>query len=262
MDYGGHDTVITNNLFWKDGGDGQNCINTWPFLAGHGTVYKGNRCFLPHTMSIGHVSGSMCPGKETGDPQPQPASVCGVDFGDNSYYSTGMAGGFRVNLTINTGGQKDVSYDQWQAAGNDPGSQIFQLPSDESLMFWARQKLGLPTTGPEPPNPEPLPPAPTPHYPDTCVGQCAANGFCCTGQVSGCQRPSCVMGCAMGNYTDDVSDCLAMCKAATGQCSYNITQGLDIQMCGVCPKGCPGCDAADACTRGCHLAFNKSADRH
>ena len=34
MDYGGHDTVIADNIFWKEGGDNQNCINTWPYVAG------------------------------------------------------------------------------------------------------------------------------------------------------------------------------------------------------------------------------------
>lgn len=260
MDYGGHDTVITDNLFWKDGGDGQNCINTWPFLIGHGTVYKRNKCFLPHTLQVGHVSGSVCSGEGhspgTDGDSPEPQTVCGVDFGENSYYSSGMEGGFRQNLTINTGGKQDVPYLDWQAAGNDPGSMIFHLPSDESLMFWARQKIGLPA-GPEPPPPQPLPPAPPPHFPDTCIGQCAANHFCCTGNVSGCQRPSCVMGCAMGNFTASEALCVAMCKTATGRCSYNVTAGFVIEMCGTCPSGCPGCDDAGACTKGCQLAFKE-----
>jgi hypothetical protein len=131
MDFGGHDTVITNNLFWKDGGDGQNCINSWAFLHGHGTTYTGNKCFLPHTMHMGHVSGGMCPGGKVEDdwwssvtrnspglrlqappptPPPEPGSICGVEFGDNSYYSTGMAGGFPANLTMNTGGDKDITW--------------------------------------------------------------------------------------------------------------------------------------------------------
>jgi hypothetical protein len=40
MDFGGHDTVLTGNLFWKEGGDAQGCMNTWPYVQGHGTVYK------------------------------------------------------------------------------------------------------------------------------------------------------------------------------------------------------------------------------
>ena len=119
----------------------------------------------------------------------------------------------------------------------------------------------------------------------TCVGHCAANHYCCTGNVSGCQRPSCVMGCAIANVTGSKSSCAAMCKAATGQwparphcvlplcvfpsadrfqfwpcltagqCSFEIAKGFEIQMCGNCPQGCPGCDDADACSKGCELAF-------
>lgn len=205
------------------------------------------------------MSGAACPGTGTSGPGEPPALVCGVDFGNNSYYSTGRAGGFRANLTVNTGGRKDLPYHDWQTLGNDAGSKVFELPSEELLLFWMRQKLGMPT-GPEPAPPAPLPPAPPPHFDDTCVGQCAANQFFCTGNVSGCQRPSCVMGCAFGNFTASNTACAAQCALATGQCSYTIAKGFTVQMCGTCPGGCPACDDAGACEKGCELAFKRRAD--
>jgi hypothetical protein len=256
MDFGGHDTVITNNLFWKDGGDDQNCINTMPFLPGHGTVFKGNKCVLPHTAQIGHVSGGTCPGNAPSTPGVEdPTAQCGVTFGENSYFWSGVEGGFRANLTINTGAA-DEPYPVWHAWGNDPGSQVFALPSDEVLLYWAREKLRLPT-GPKPEPPAPLPPAPPPHFPDTCVGQCAANHYCCTGNVSGCQQPSCVMGCAMANFSASEQSCVASCDAAASHCSYTIAPGFDIQMCGSCPEDCPACDGNAACRKGCQLAFDR-----
>ena len=36
MDYGGHDSVFTGNIIYHGHNDGQNCVNTWPFLPGHG----------------------------------------------------------------------------------------------------------------------------------------------------------------------------------------------------------------------------------
>jgi hypothetical protein len=63
------------------------------------------------------------------------------------------------------------------------------------------------------------------------------------------------MGCAIGNFTASELACKAECKAATGKCKFNITEGFEIEMCQTCPQGCPGCDDPDACDKGCELAF-------
>jgi hypothetical protein len=65
MDFGGHDTLVDDNIFYKFKGDGQNCINTWPFLRDHGTSYSGNKCVLPESHNIGSVNGCDCPGDGT-----------------------------------------------------------------------------------------------------------------------------------------------------------------------------------------------------
>jgi hypothetical protein len=110
MDYGGHDTVITGNLFWKEGGDGQDCINVGGFLHKHGTVWRRNKCMLPKAHGIGHVHSCDCPGRY----KPNASDVeCGVDIGDNEYY------GFMANLTINCGGKEPTSFTDWQGLGND-----------------------------------------------------------------------------------------------------------------------------------------------
>jgi hypothetical protein len=241
-------------------------------------MIQDNRCFLPHMKHMGHVSGRHCPdgpaevdaaanapapapyrlpsgtrGDPPPVPPPVPSSVCGIDLAENSYY------GFAANLTMDYGAASEMEWSVWQGLGNEPGSRVFHLPSDELLMFWARAKIGLPNTGPEPAEPAVLPPAPIPHFADSCLGDCGKAGHCCTGNTSGCQMASCVMGCAMGNYSSAVADCKSQCAAAKGTCRYNITGtnppwGLDL--CGSCPEGCPGCDDGKACDDGCTFAFN------
>ena len=39
MDYGGHDSRFVGNVVYHGHNDGQNCVNTWPFLPGHGAMY-------------------------------------------------------------------------------------------------------------------------------------------------------------------------------------------------------------------------------
>ena len=31
--------------------DGQNCVNVWPFLAGHGAVWERNKCIIPRSRN-------------------------------------------------------------------------------------------------------------------------------------------------------------------------------------------------------------------
>jgi hypothetical protein len=84
MDYGGHDSRFTGNVVYHGANDGQNCVNTWPFLAGHGAVWEGNRCILPRSNNLaGSISTCDCPGPaavvpwNASDLESRPPTECG-----------------------------------------------------------------------------------------------------------------------------------------------------------------------------------------
>ena len=143
MDYGGHDSEFTYNVVYHgagddhDGNDGQNCINTWPFLPGHGAVYKGNKCVLPRSNNLfGLISGCDCPGSnmvtpwhKPGDKRPQ--GQCGVAFGGNSYYT------HNGSAHANRCGDFET---EWKTK-NEPDSTIDVLPADDQLIAWAKEVL-------------------------------------------------------------------------------------------------------------------------
>jgi hypothetical protein len=106
MDFGGHDTMVNDNMFYKFKGDGQNCINTWPYLYNHGTEYKGNKCMLPEAHNIGSVNGCDCPGD--GKQHAPTDTHCGVSLSNNEYY------GFKANLTMSCGGSEATFFSDWQ----------------------------------------------------------------------------------------------------------------------------------------------------
>ena len=114
----------------------------------------------------------------------------------------------------------------------------------------------------------------------SCEARCITAGYCCTGNSSGCQHPSCQMGCVFGAGSPTVASCNATCLAAKG-CSFTF-QGQTFQMCGDCsqrwldpttltpvvlpgaqpfwPPGwdlgsCGSCDT-EQCQVGCALAFD------
>jgi hypothetical protein len=114
MDFGGHDTMVNDNMFYKFKGDGQNCINTWPYVYNHGTTYSGNKCMLPESHNIGSVNGCDCPGDGGGSHRPSDEQ-CGVSFSDNEYY------GFKANLTVSCHGGSDYSipFSDWQVIAHE-----------------------------------------------------------------------------------------------------------------------------------------------
>lgn len=263
MDYGGHDTVLEGNIFWKDGGDGQDCINTGAFLANHGCRFSGNRCMLPHAHSIGHVSGCDCPGQLKPKPphhQRMPSDThCGVELDGNTYY------GFAANLTVSCGRAYPTSFTEWQAMGNDAGSRAYQLPSDDALLYMVRGKLGMELPpGPQPAPPRPLPPAPPPHYPPTCEGDCHRARHCCSSPLtSGCSQPTCVIGCEIAKHSKNCEECEAACKRASGQCTFKITENITVKQCATCtndPQCSPqsNCEHEQTCEEGCGFSFNQS----
>merc|ERR1740127_241831 len=291
MDYGGHDTVLEGNLFWQEGGDGQDCFNTGGFLPGHGCVYRGNKCMLPDKHLLGHVSGCDCPGggggggdggsrsgssdsggsgsgseeqwmlassSSSSPPLPSaPAAQCGVSLSSNSYF------GFAANLTVDCGGSVPLSFTEWQARGSDAQSRAYMLPTDEGLLYMARQTIGMPLPpGPAPEPPAPLPPAPPPSWPQTCSGDCHRAHHCCASPlVSGCESPTCVIGCEIAKHSGSRSECEATCKRAAGQCSFKIAKNVTVEQCSTCtndPQCNPQvkCEDEKTCEEGCGFAFN------
>ena len=80
-------------------------------------------------------------------------------------------------------------------------------------------------------------------HPDaSCEDKCATAGHCCVGASSGCQKPSCAMGCLAADYTASEAACNATCVAAGGkkpgssQCTYALPKSnITFEMCGDCP---------------------------
>lgn len=260
MDYGGHDSRFADNLVFVGDSDGQNCVNAGSMLDGHGTVYTGNKCILSHSKNIGHTAGCDCPGKPDPPKTPggQPGTSCGLTMGNNSYFAIGdctvSPSLCKENVTMRCSGS-GVDWDAWAATGSDPGSHVYEMPSDDELFLWARQTLRMQVPpAPAPPAPRPLPPAPPPHFNNTCGGHCAAAGWCCRGRTSGCNQPSCAQGCLIAGLVP-TSACEQACQAMKGRCSYTV-QGTQLEECGSCGDGCSACEGVGACVAGCHFYGN------
>jgi hypothetical protein len=116
----------------------------------------------------------------------------------------------------------------------------------------------------------------------SCTDKCITAGYCCTGNSSGCQHPSCQIGCVVAAGSESESACNATCAAAKG-CSF-VFKGQTFGMCGGCSArwlnpetlqpevldgpqpywppgwdigGCGSCDEVQ-CQVGCRFAFNPS----
>lgn len=137
QDYGGHDSKFNDNIIYRGrpGGDGQNCVNSWPFLPGYGTEYARNKCIMPKDTNIGNLfHGCDCPGNAPGNNTGQ--SECGINFHDNSYYT--MNGSAFINCA-----KPPLPLEKWQKTGSAAGDTANPLPTDDEMMEWAREKLGL-----------------------------------------------------------------------------------------------------------------------
>ena len=143
MDYGGHDSKFTDNIVYHGHNDGQDCVNSWPFLTGHGVEWRGNKCILPKSTNLaGTLAGCKCPGTENRGPSwapgdESPAAECGITFSANEYYT--------MNGTAYLNCDDKPDWGEWTGTlGNDKGSTLSALPSDDDLMKWARAKLDMP----------------------------------------------------------------------------------------------------------------------
>ena len=167
MDFGGHDSAFHDNIVYVGDSDGQNCVNAGPFLPGHGVEWFQNKCIVTASKNIGSTGGCNCPGK--GKPSPgggvAPQTVCGLTMHNNEYFGDPNIPG---NMTMSCAGP--VLASTWLASGSDDGSAVYEIPSDDALIGWARQKLSLsPLPAPPPSPPTPLPPQPPPTFPNTPI---------------------------------------------------------------------------------------------
>ena len=146
----------------------QNCFNTWPFLPGHGCVWSGNKCILQKSLNLGNpgdgtVPALSCPGPGLDQLPKWNASQtatdtwranCGLTLENNDYYTSDVVA-TTVNADCpvdppgsnNCGSRKGIAqptFAEWTGKyGNDKGSTLSPLPSDEQLLAWAREKLGM-----------------------------------------------------------------------------------------------------------------------
>ena len=236
MDYGGHDSAFHDNIVYVGASDGQNCVNAGTFLPGHGVGWYKNKCIVTDSKNIGTTGGCDCPGN--GKPSPgggvAPQGECGLTMHDNEYFGDPKIPG---NMTMTCGGA--ILASTWLESGSDKGSAVYEIPDDDTLIGWAREKLDLPAIpAPPPPPPTPLPPQPPPTFPDTCVGRCWREGHCCANMVSGCNQPTCYQGCALAQVTASIAACKAACTAAGGHCSYSL-KNVTLQMCDQCASVTP-----------------------
>ena len=177
MDYGGHDSAFHDNIVYVGDSDGQNCVNAGGFMPGHGVGWFNNKCVVTASKNIGSTGGCYCPGSSAPPPGGggAPQTEGGLTMHDNEYFGDPNIPG---NMTMSCAGP--VLASTWLASGSDARSAVYELPSDETLIGWARQKLDLPPLpAPPPPPPTPLPPQPPPTFPPTCVGRCWREGHCC-----------------------------------------------------------------------------------
>jgi hypothetical protein len=145
QDYGGHDSQYHDNLNLVHKYDGQNCINTAPFVADgtppcavaasstglcdHQHHFERNRCLVLYTDVYGANIGG-CPPNFT----PGTTSY----LANNKYYSP-TAG----NASISCSNNKLASLAELQKAGLETGSTSEGLPPPSVWQQWAEDTLNM-----------------------------------------------------------------------------------------------------------------------
>merc|ERR1711988_110075 len=120
---------FSDNVVYVTKYDGQNCINTWPFNAGHQHKVFGNKCIVSYTNLVSSIGGLNCKHPN--------ASVAVIDdLHDNQYFTPDG------NASAKCGDTDSITIVEMQAGGSlvERGSTMSKLPSDEQLIKWARQK--------------------------------------------------------------------------------------------------------------------------
>ncbi|CAJ1333744.1 unnamed protein product [Effrenium voratum] len=93
---------------------------------------------------------------------------------------------------------------------------------------------------------------------DICKAQCSQDGYCC-GRDSGCDRPSCQLGCEIASQSSSLQTCVDTCKASSG-CWVSVSGFPTANMCTVCAPSAGGscsenCENAGGCQHACSVMF-------
>ena len=135
MDYGGHDSLFHSNVVIVRPYDGQNCLNSWNFLAGHQDEHYNNTCVIMGARNVHDVNmvinqgdGGVCEGGPTA-----------MKVHDNHYYT--LNGNAPVicdspwGVTIATLRAKFPDFEARSTAST--------LPAPDQVIQWGRDVLGL-----------------------------------------------------------------------------------------------------------------------
>lgn len=134
-DYGMHDSLFHDNVVIVRPYDGQNCLNSWEFVAGHQDEHWNNTCVImgarnPHdvNMVINQGDGGVCEGG--------PAAM---RVHDNRYYTrdgnASVVCGGPWGILISTLRDKFPEFEARSTAST--------LPSADQVILWGREVLGL-----------------------------------------------------------------------------------------------------------------------
>jgi len=131
MDYGGHDSLIADNVVVVRQYDSQNCyMYNWPFLPGTGHTVINNKCVVGYGDLIGGVA---C------DPKRLDDSVM-VRLYNNQYFTKN--GTARI-VCYAGDGEHNVSLARLQEAGVELGSTLTTVPLADTILAWARDVLHM-----------------------------------------------------------------------------------------------------------------------
>jgi hypothetical protein len=130
QDFGGHDSRYHHNVNYVVKYDGQQCLNSWPFVPGHQHHFHDNKCVVSFDDDALRISGLDCD-----DPMAS-AGIIDVLYNNSYYTPNGSATANDCKITVA----------QMSANGStiEQGSSMHFLPTDEVLFGWAREKLGMP----------------------------------------------------------------------------------------------------------------------
>lgn len=137
QDYGGHDSRYTNNVNVVHHYDGQNCINTWPFLRDFVDNFTQNTCVVLYTWQYG--STGQCnandPKKGRCDNVPH-GQKCMAHLADNRYYTP------FGNASLKCGGSQ-VPISKLQQGGIELRTTDKSLPSNDQIIAWGKEILQM-----------------------------------------------------------------------------------------------------------------------
>jgi len=126
MDYGGHDSRFENNVVIAV--NGQNCLGTASFVAGHATVIANNSCVVYGKERVDDLF-ENCDG-------PSLAPNVPIVGRDNRFYTPNA----NASATCDCCGERPL---RDLPPGLEDNFQLFHLPTGDEIIAWGREKLRL-----------------------------------------------------------------------------------------------------------------------